>query len=74
MQKKVSQSEALENLVEDIPVKERQKLSQAQPTYPNKIQKTVGSRLHNARLDLEISLYWLLSKYEQTRPKRQNLH
>jgi len=72
MQKNISQSEALKNLVGNKPVKERQTISQANSIPAFKERKAVVSDcLHNARLDLEIGMYWMLSKYQQTRYRRQ---
>ena len=66
MHQKQSQSEALKNLVERLPVKERQKLS---PTLPLDVKSNKGhtSSFDKAKLDLEVATYWLLSKYIQTR-------
>ena len=66
MHQNKSQSEALKNLVERIPVKEREKLSNVQPV----IVKSSTSRINpfsQARLNLEIATYWFLSKYSQSR-------
>ena len=67
--KSKSQSKALENLVESIPVKERQKLSKVQPLMPKSI-KTGKRPFSGAKLNLEIVTYWFLSKYVQTRRRR----
>jgi len=66
MHQKQSQSEALKNPVERIPVKERQKLSS---TFPLSVKSNKGhiNSFDKARLDLEIAAYWLLSKCIQTR-------
>lgn len=67
MQHKIEgQSKALENLVESIPVKERQKLSKLQPSRAWSI-KTGNKSFSAARLNLEIATYWFLSKYVQAR-------
>ena len=66
--KQKSQSKAIKNLVEGIPVKERQKLSEFAP-FPPKSVKTGKNSLGKMKLDLEISTYWLLSKYVQARRK-----
>jgi len=68
MHQKQSQSEALKNPVERIPVKERQKLSSTLPWYTKSNKGQINS-FDRARLDLEIATYWLLSKYIQTRRK-----
>ena len=66
MHQKQSQSEALKNPVERLPVKERQKLSPTLSLYV-KSNKEHTSSFDKAKLDLEIATYWLLSKYIQTR-------
>jgi len=65
--KQTSQSEASENLVEYIPVKERQKISQIRSSYRGQTRETISCYIHQAGLDLEISLYGVLSKYAQSR-------
>ena len=66
--KQISQSEALKNLVKKIPVKERQNISQTRhPSYRSQTKETISCYLHHARLDLEISLYGVLSRYSQFR-------
>lgn len=62
--KQTSQSEALENLVKGIPVKERLNLSESAHAKPKKSENSV---FHQARLNLEIAIYWLLCKYVQAR-------
>ena len=68
LSKKIGHSEAKENLVEGLPVQER--------GIPLQIQSTTGkneqikSILRHARLDLEISMYWMLSKYQQSKSKK----
>ena len=65
--KQAGQSEASESLVKGIPVKERLNLSEyAKP------KKSESNPFHQAKLDLEIATYWLLSKYVQT--KRRHAH
>ena len=64
--KQAGQSEALESLVKGIPVKERLNLSESVFTKPYKSER---NPFHNAKLDLEIATYWLLSKYVQARRK-----
>jgi len=68
--KQKSQSKALKNLVESIPVKERQKLSEFTPSSTKSVKKGKNS-LNKMRLDLEIATYWVLSKYVQSRRKHQ---
>jgi hypothetical protein len=64
-----SQSKALENLVKSIPVKERQKLSKLEPSMVKSTKKE-NEPLSAARLNLEIAVYWLLSKYVQAKRSR----
>ena len=66
MHQKPSQSEAIKNPVERIPVKERQKLSSTLPLYVKSDKRNINS-FDKVRLDLEITTYWLLSKYIQAR-------
>ena len=66
MHQNQSQSEAIKNRVERLPVKERQKLSS---TCPLSTKSTKGriNTISKTKLDLEIVTYWLLSMYIQTR-------
>lgn len=65
-QKQTSQSEAAENLVKCIPVKERLKLSESACT---KQLQSKSSLFHQARLEIELATYWLLCKFVQERRK-----
>ncbi|WP_160049210.1 hypothetical protein [Nitrosopumilus zosterae] len=63
MQQKNSQSEARKSLVERTPVKERKKLSVIHEASGTPFQTSI---LQQARLEAEIAVYWLLSKYAQS--------
>ena len=65
-----SQSKDTKNLVDSIPVKEGEKLSPVQYSYFSKIRRTTSHGLHNIILDLEISIYGTLSRYEQSKRYR----
>lgn len=65
LNKKTSHSEATKTLVKELPVKEREIPLQLQS---NMIEKP-SSVLHRTRLDLEIGVYWVLSKYQQSKRK-----
>jgi len=69
-QKQTSQSKALENLVERNPVKEREKLYKTQQSI-EKPSKSGKGYFSQARLNLEIAGYWMLSKYAQEKRKHQ---
>ena len=69
LSKNVSHSEATENLVKGLPVKERENPLQTQPITCKKTQ-LIKHVLNSTRLDLEIGMYWALSKYQQTIHKK----
>ena len=64
LSKKISHSEAIGNLDEGMPVKERENPLQIQSTTSVNFQH-IESTVHNAKLDLEIEIYWALSKCHQ---------
>ena len=71
LSKKTSHSEATESLVKGSPVKERETPLQIQSATYEKTHQ-IKQVLHSTRLDLEIGMYWALSKYQQTIHKKHS--
>ena len=69
LQHENSQSEAPKSLVTRIPVKEREKFSSIKVTTYKKPERRIS--LKGVKLDLEIYVYWFLSKYEQSNIHRK---
>ncbi|QLH06828.1 hypothetical protein [Nitrosopumilus ureiphilus] len=70
LSKKTSHSEATNNLVEGIPVEERENPLQIQSMPEKTLQ--IESIFHQTRLNIEIGMYWMLSKYQQSLHKKHH--